>query len=89
MEQINEMLLGMINMKSDDMMESYFSNVNQMSELLNVSKETPALGDVAAMCAVWGITLNIVKNLICELFGIEDTSAAGKKDRQAEQQETT
>lgn len=83
LENAEKIFLKYINKSASDILGVYISCVNQLSEEYNVNKETPVIGDVAAMCAVQGNLLYIIKMVLCELLGIEDTTAAGKEDIQA------
>lgn len=85
LNKIDEIFLKHINRSSSDILDSYYSYVDHISKEFDINKETPALGDVAAMCAVQGNVLYIVKMVLCELLGIEDTSSTGTEDIQTEQ----
>ena len=84
MEKINEIFLKMLD-RCSGTAEAYLSYIDQISTESGIDREYHGIGDLAAMCAVQGNLLYIVKMVLCELFGIDDTPAAGEGDIQAEQ----
>ena len=82
LEKLKKIFLKYINESANDSLGTYISCVEQLSKEYNVNKETPVIGDAAA---VQGNLLYIIKMVLCELLGIEDTSSTGTEDKQTEQ----
>ena len=85
LEKLEKIFLKYINESANDSLGTYISCVEQLSKEYNVNKETPVIGDVATICAVQGNLLYIIKMVLCELLGIEDTSSTGTEDIQTVQ----